>query len=203
MISLIYQHEVVHDCVSLLQNILLVMTGLSNDPEERHKHPACTDPDRLLDDCDIRRTRASGPGGQHRNKVETAIEIVHRPTGITALAYERRSQEQNRRVAVFRLRLQLAISHRQVTSSIVEPSALWQSRCRNARIKCNEEHTDFPSLMAEAMDAVSAKDYDVRPAAAALGCSNSQLVRFLGKVPDALKTVNDAREQFGLRRLKT
>lgn len=58
-------------------------------------------------------------------------------------------------------------------------------------------------MIAEAMDAVYAKDYDVRPAAAALGCSNSQLVRFLAKAPDALIHVNGAREQVGLRKLKT
>lgn len=168
-----------------------------------HPHPACGDVDRLLEDCDIRRTRASGPGGQHRNKVETAIEITHRPTGITALAYERRSQEQNRKVAVFRLRLQLAIEYRAVRSAVVEPSTLWKTRCRNQKIQCNEEHTDFPSMIAEAMDAVYAKDYDVRPAAAALSCSNSQLIRFLGKAPEALNTMNKARERLGLRRLKT
>ena len=168
-----------------------------------HPHPACGDVQRLLEDCDIRRTRASGPGGQHRNKVETAVEITHRPTGLVSLAYERRSQEQNRKVAVFRMRLQLATFHRCVTSAIVEPSTLWQTRCRNQRILCNPDHEDFPAMIAEAMDAVYAKDYDIRPAAAALGCSNSQLVRFLAKAPAALSHVNGARQQIGLRQLKT
>jgi hypothetical protein len=182
---------------------------MSQTPDDRvphsdmHPHPSCGDTDRLLQDCDIHRTRAGGPGGQHRNKVETGIEITHRPTGLIALAYERRSQEQNRQAAVFRMRLLLATFHRCVNSSVVEPSALWKSRCKNLRISCNEEHTDFPSMIAEAMDAVYAKDYDVRPAAAALGCSNSQLVRFLAKAPDALIHVNGAREQVGLRKLKT
>lgn len=187
------------------KQILLAITDSGNEAIDLkiHPHPSCGDVDRLLEDCDIRRTRASGPGGQHRNKVETAIEITHRPTGVSALAYERRSQEQNRKVAVFRLRLQLAVAHRAVMSAIVEPSALWQTRCRNSRIKCNEEHADFPALIAEALDAVYAKDYDIRTAAAALSCSNSQLVRFLGKLPDALNHVNNEREKMGLRKLKT
>ncbi|MEZ6062770.1 MAG: peptide chain release factor-like protein [Planctomycetaceae bacterium] len=159
--------------------------------------------DKLLSDCEIRRTRDSGPGGQHRNKVETAIEIIHQPTGIRAFAGERRSQEQNRRMAIRRLRMELSVRVRAVKSAVVEPSELWRQRCRGGRIACNEQHTDFPAMLAEALDAIDAKDFDVRTAAAALGCSSSQLTRFIGRVPAALLQVNQSREQRGLRKLKT
>ena len=52
-------------------------------------HPAALDPERLLAACDATRTRRSGPGGQNRNKVETAVILRHRPTGIQAEANER------------------------------------------------------------------------------------------------------------------
>ncbi len=71
-------------------------------------HPAALPDDALLAECDLGRGRASGPGGQHRNKVETAVTLTHRPTGVTAQASERRSQIENKRVALRRLRLKLA-----------------------------------------------------------------------------------------------
>ena len=165
-------------------------------------HPSRLTESVLLDQCLVRRTRHTGPGGQHRNKVETAIEIIHTPTGIATFAAERRSQEANRQAAVFRIRLLLAIRLRTVESSEVLPSALWESRCRNQRISCNENHNDYPSLLAEALDAIDAKEYDVRRAAAALGCSTTQLVRFIAKNSEAWTSVNAERVSRGLNRLQ-
>ena len=166
-------------------------------------HPSFLAGNVLLRECTVRRFRHSGPGGQHRNRVETAIELIHEPTGVTAAATERRSQADNQRVALHRLRVRLAIDVRTVTSTSVHPSALWTARCRGQRILCSERHADFPVLLAECLNAVCAKDYDVRRAAAALSCSVSQLVRFIARVPAALVRVNAERHSRGLRSLKS
>jgi ribosome-associated protein len=53
-----------------------------------------------------------GPGGQHRNKTASAVRLVHRATGLSVTATERRSQSQNRSVALERLRAALrALAH--------------------------------------------------------------------------------------------
>lgn len=46
-------------------------------------------------DCHVRRYRSSGPGGQKKNKTETAVEITHKPTGITAVCESERSLNAN------------------------------------------------------------------------------------------------------------
>ena len=69
--------------------------------------PWPTDRDSLERDCDVEFTRAGGPGGQHRNKTETAVRLTHRPSGLAVLATERRSQSQNREVAYARLAAKL------------------------------------------------------------------------------------------------
>lgn len=51
-------------------------------------------------DVDITTTRGSGPGGQNRNKIESCVIAVHRPTGLTVRIDNERSQSQNRATAL-------------------------------------------------------------------------------------------------------
>lgn len=62
----------------------------------------------LLAECDEEFFIASGPGGQHRNKTESGVRLLHRPTGVLVTATERRSQSQNRGAALARMRERLA-----------------------------------------------------------------------------------------------
>ena len=51
----------------------------------------------------IETLRASGPGGQHLNRTESAVRVTHLPSGLSASAQEERSQHLNRRLALARL----------------------------------------------------------------------------------------------------
>ncbi len=75
-------------------------------------HPACLDDASLLALCRVTTGRSGGPGGQNRNKVETAVFITHIDSGLVARASERRSQVENHRMALRRMRLLLAINIR-------------------------------------------------------------------------------------------
>lgn len=59
--------------------------------------------ERLASECEVTFIRASGPGGQHRNRRETGVRLVHGPSGLVVEATERRSQTQNRSIALDRL----------------------------------------------------------------------------------------------------
>jgi hypothetical protein len=169
---------------------------------EGHCHPAALSSDRLHAECAVRFLRHSGPGGQHRNKVSTAVALHHLPTGVKAEASERRSQAENQAMAVFRLRVNLALQIRVICQADQVPSDLWRARCRGGRIEVRPSHDDFPALLAEALDVLAACGYDVKRAAELLGCSMSQLVRLLKKEPRAASLVNDQRVHHGLHQLR-
>ncbi len=161
------------------------------------RHPAALDHPALIAQCQIRHGRGSGPGGQHRNKVQTAVRVCHRPTGLVGVGQERRSQAQNLRVAVFRLRVNLALKVRCAVDSRYQASERWRSRCSAGRIRINPDHHDFPAILAEAMDVIAARGMEVAEAAGSLGCSTSQLIKLLRAEPRALMWLNDYRQSVG------
>ncbi|GMV27465.1 MAG: hypothetical protein AMXMBFR58_34960 [Phycisphaerae bacterium] len=166
------------------------------------RHPATLPDDELWSQCHVGKSRSSGPGGQHRNKVETLVTITHDPTGVAAHAGERRSAVENSKVAMFRLRLALAVKIRCPVPIGDARSDLWRSRTKDRRIVCNPEHRDFPSLLAEALDMIEACRYDAAKAATRLDVSTTQLVRFVAEHPAAMTWWNQRRAERRLGKLK-
>ena len=158
-------------------------------------HPANFGIEQLLADCDVWRGRRGGPGGQHRNKVETGVRLVHGPTGVSGAATESRSPADNQRKATFRLRVNLALEVRAFVGD--EVSECWQSRCRGGRLSINPSHRDFPALLAEALDVIAYYGGEVSDAAQWLRCTATQLVKLLKHEPRALAWVNARRAERG------
>src|SRR2546428_9175027 len=69
--------------------------------------------DALIGQCEVDRYRASGPGGQHRNKTESAVRLRHKLTGVAAIGEDSRSQAENKVHAVRRLRAAIALEVRE------------------------------------------------------------------------------------------
>lgn len=151
-------------------------------------HPAALPEDQFEKQVQVRFRRDRGPGGQHRNKVETGVVASYTPLGIEAAASEKRSQAENRKVALFRLRVELALEHR--TRPNEQPSRMWSERIRAKQLKINPTHQDFPALLAEALNVLEADDWNVGVSSETLAISSSQLVKLLKLEPRAFKKLN-------------
>jgi hypothetical protein len=166
-------------------------------------HPACWPEQELLSQCRLTFSRASGPGGQNRNKVETSVQIEFLPAKVIASASERRTQNENRKVAVMRLRCKLAVEVRLATqidsASPLITSDTWRLYCRDGRVDVSDTNQDWPSILAELMETLSRYDWNVSEAAVTLGTSSSQIVKLLKKYGPAFQLFNEERKSRGQR----
>lgn len=157
--------------------------------------------DKLLADCRFEAYTASGPGGQKRNKSQSAVRITHTPTGISAVETGSRSQRENRIHALRNLRHRLAIALRRELGDLrdYQPPG-WFGEYSNLRI--NEKNPLYPEAVADMLDLINAMHWDVSRTAAMLGVSTCALRRFLHDDQPVWRHVNDARTSLGMKPLR-
>jgi len=158
----------------------------------------------LVAQCDVDTFRASGPGGQKRNKTDSAVRLRHRPTGVMSQAVESRSQHENRARALRRLRLALALEVRgSIDVETYRPSA--------TLIACAREHGKLavglrdprrPGVIAEVLDVLFACGGRLSIAARHLGVTTANLSAFIGADGKVKATVNQRRRQLDLNPLR-
>ncbi len=139
----------------------------------------------LLKECRQERYRASGPGGQRRNKVETAIRLHHRSSGLVAQAEESRFLQENRTRALRRLRERMALELRIPFDLDAPPSVpeFLAQRGPKGRLSVNPRNRGYPIIIATVLDALEAAEGSYAKAASALGLTTSQVLRFLRSDP--------------------
>lgn len=169
-------------------------------PEELRKRLSYSD-ERLVAECEVDRYRASGPGGQHRNKVSSAVRLRHKPSGLVGLATESRLQNENKLRALWRLRAAIALVARApLPEQVAWPEGVDMSR---GRLRVNERNPAIHDVIALVLDALAEAHGRLADAAKPLGLSSSNITRFLSDHPKAWREANRIREQAGLPPLKS
>lgn len=162
--------------------------------------------DALIAQCEVDRYRASGPGGQHRNKTESAVRLRHRPTGATAIGEDSRSQAENKLHAVRRLRAAIALAVREpVALDGYAPSPRLAALIAGgtaplgARTRLTGEYW---AAIAELLDLLVAGDLEIAATAQRLGITTGALSRLLLHDDHVARAVNDLRRARQMRPLR-
>jgi hypothetical protein len=162
----------------------------------------------LLDQCAVDTYRASGPGGQKRNKTSSAVRLRHEPTGLIVIAEESRSQHENRAKALKRLRQALYLKLREpVAADGAAEQPAWRELVqaavdRQGRLHLGAKDPRFWPVAGVVLDVLLAQQARVSETAAALGVSTGNLIDFLQTSPKLWEQANIFRSQFGHKPLR-
>ena len=158
----------------------------------------------LLAQCRVDTYRASGPGGQKRNKTDSAVRLRHGPSGLSAVGVESRSQHENKARALRRLRKAIALSQRSaVDPQTYAPSKLLRSCISGAHRLCvGQKDYRYNHAVSEILDVLAGCDVQVSTTAELLGVSTANLVAFFAEDPALRDRVNRMRSTAGLKALR-
>jgi hypothetical protein len=156
----------------------------------------------LLSQCDVDTYRASGPGGQKRNKTESAVRLRHRPTGLSVIAEESRSQPENKARALRRLRKAMALRLRQAVQEDGVPQAVQACIDKRGRLEVGQRDARYLPAAAAVLDVFVACRGAVADTARRLGITTGNLSSFLTQDDDLFVEANRLRANFGLKPLR-
>ena len=173
----------------------------SRGQDHSNLRPEIGDDSALLLECEVDTYRASGPGGQKRNKTESAVRLRHRASGLLIIAEESRSQAENRSRALRRLKKALALRLRQPAVDGI-PDAVSACVGRDRRLRVGQRDTRYLPAAAAVLDVLAVEEGVLAATAARLGLSTGNLSSFLTADEDLLVEANRLRTQFNLRSLR-
>ena len=157
----------------------------------------------LVRQCAVDTYLASGHGGHNRNKVTSAVRLLHDPSGLMVTATERRSQHENKVRAIQRLRTEIALQQRNHLPADEEAPAFYREALqRDPTLRVNRKNPDYCLIVQHVLDVIFAEQGRVSDAAKRLALSTGHLNRFLKNDPRVWRQVNELRKAFGLAALR-
>ncbi len=156
----------------------------------------------LFAECDVDTYRASGPGGQKRNKTESAVRLRHKPSGLIVIAEESRSQAENRVRALKRLRKALALRLRSPVEADGVPASVAACIDKSGRLRVGLRDARYLPAAASVLDLLLALQGSVADTARRLGITTGNLSSFLTADSDLLVEANRIRASLGLKPLR-
>ncbi len=158
--------------------------------------------DALIAQCEVDRYRASGPGGQHRNKTESAVRLRHKLTGVSAIGEDSRSQAENKLHAVRRLRSALALEVREPALG-VSPRLAALVAGGTAPLGAKTRLTgEYWAAIGELLDLIVANGLEIGTTAQQLGITTGALSKLILHDDQVGRAVNDLRRAKGMRPLR-
>jgi hypothetical protein len=162
--------------------------------------------DALIAQCEVDRYRASGAGGQHRNKTESAVRLRHKPSGISAIGEDSRSQHENKLHAVRRLRAAIALEVREpVRLDDYRPSPRLAGLVARGTAPLGAKTRltgEYWASIAELLDLLVAGGLEIAATAQRLGITTGALSKLLLHDEHVARAVNDLRRAGGMRPLR-
>jgi hypothetical protein len=166
------------------------------------------DDSQLLAQCEVDTYRASGPGGQKRNKTSSAVRLRHLPSGLIVIAEESRSQHENKAKALRRLRQAFILKLREPIAdaglgAIAKHEVIAAIRTGDGKLHlATPKDPRFWPAVAVLLDVLDVCEAHVSEAAKRFGTTTANLLSVLELDAKVWAQANIMRRKFGLKPLR-